>query len=356
MNRPSFFLLAAACTLLQAGPLLAQQVVFEDLMGETVTLGGPAESIVTIVIPSAIDVIAVDQSVDRLSGVNPNFVNSLPRSIIGQLLPEALSLNTNIIGAGGIFVPNVEAIAALAPDVVIQWGDRGADLVAPLTNAGITVAGYRVGSEEATRAGITMIGAMTGNAERAEALNAWRETTWQAVATAAAAIPEQDRLSVVAFSVADDAFSVTGANSSNDVSIRLAGAHNAAAEIPGMATVSAEQIAAWNPDVIFVYSRDEIDSIVNHPILSLTNAALENRVYLLPTASTNWSSQGMDNPLFWMWIGMVLYPEHHSYDLGGEITRWMDFMYGHTLMAEQIDAILETGVNAASRNYDVVSR
>ncbi len=35
------------------------------------------------------------------------------------------------------FIPNVEELAATNPELVIQWADYGADLVDPITNAGL---------------------------------------------------------------------------------------------------------------------------------------------------------------------------------------------------------------------------
>ena len=61
----------------------------------------------------------------------------------GRSSPQAQDVRHDV--ADDTFTPNVEAVLALQPDLVIQWGDQGTGLIAPLENAGLAVVGLRTG-------------------------------------------------------------------------------------------------------------------------------------------------------------------------------------------------------------------
>src|SRR4051812_31709109 len=74
--------------ILLVGAAQADPITITDLTGRTIKLDGPAERIVTLLVPLAATVIALDQSRDRLSAFTPNrrspsipkyWVNSSPR-------------------------------------------------------------------------------------------------------------------------------------------------------------------------------------------------------------------------------------------------------------------------------------
>ncbi|MDN3718499.1 ABC transporter substrate-binding protein [Roseibium salinum] len=107
--------------------------------------------------------------------------------------------------------------------------------------------------------------------------------------------------------------------------IKLAGGKVASASLPaGWADVNAEQIAAWNPDVILLNSfEDELrtDRIYNDPILGLTNAAQGKRIYKMPLGGYRWDPPNQESPLTWMWLAKLLHPEIFQYDLREEMKK-----------------------------------
>lgn len=62
----------------------------------------------------------------------------------------------------------MEAILALRPDLVIQWVDRGDELIAPLADAGLTVIGLRYGTQDDLEDWIALFGRLTGQEDRAK--------------------------------------------------------------------------------------------------------------------------------------------------------------------------------------------
>lgn len=77
-----------------------------------------------------------NRSTARNVGVNQVAISMASKGMLGTMFPQFL--DTPVV-AGNDFVPNVEHILSLNPDVVIQWGDKGDDIVAPLRNAGLKV-------------------------------------------------------------------------------------------------------------------------------------------------------------------------------------------------------------------------
>lgn len=348
---------AFALGLAAAMPAGAQTVRFDDMTGRPVTLQGPAKRIVSVVAPTASTVISIDGSPNRLAGVNPIATGTFRAGIVGRAFPGALAIPNTITAPGaGIFAPSVESIARLSPDLVIQAGYAGQDIVQPLLNAGFTTALYMWGTEEQARQVNAMIGTILAQPDRAARMNAWRADSIARIKAAAAAVPANARQKVVQLSPVGGSLRVWGRNTIADFAIALAGASNAAAAIDGMGMVNVEQMAAWNPDVIFLFNSPETTraAILADPILSATAAGRSGRVYVLPTGSVNWGSTGEDDPLFWSFVAKLTYPAIHQSDLTAEMRQWFKFMYGHDLSPEEARAMLLAERNGAAPSYATI--
>jgi iron complex transport system substrate-binding protein len=148
----------------QTGGSTAGGISFRDQQGRTITFDRPVTSVVTIPMPAASLLVAVDGGADHLAAMHNASWVAMRDGILGTIFPKALELPHDI--ATQDFTPNVESIRALNPDVVIQWSD--AQLVAPLENAGLKVIGLvNNGTQEDVDAWIAMFAAMLGKPERA---------------------------------------------------------------------------------------------------------------------------------------------------------------------------------------------
>lgn len=348
-----------ACGLLLAvtAASSADPVTATDQTGRTVELDGPAERTVVIPIPSASTVISLDQGTDKLVGMHPLSKAAIEEAILGEFFPAAKDIASDIIagGASSGFAPNVEAIAALDPDLVIQWGTRGDDIVDPLTNAGLTTALILYGDEQKARDIIEMIGTLIGKPENVDELIAWRDDTLAKVKSGTEGLAEEDRPKVLYLLRAESELRASGAGTYNDYYIDLAGGTNAAAELDGHKPVNAEQVAAWNPDVILLNNFEpdlDVSRIYDDPVLGVTNAAMEKRVYKMPIGGYRWDPPSQESPLTWQWLASILHPETFDFDLRSEIGEWYGKLYGQTPTPEQTDAILRVSMNGDSANYD----
>ena len=118
-------------------PALADPITITDHENRTVTLHEPADRIASIPMPVASTLIAIEGGTSRLVGMNPMSKTAIMEGVLGKIFPEAKDIPSDVTAPN--FIPNVEELAATNPDLVIQWADRGPDLVDPITNAGDTL-------------------------------------------------------------------------------------------------------------------------------------------------------------------------------------------------------------------------
>ncbi|PDS34731.1 ABC transporter substrate-binding protein [Rhizobium anhuiense] len=344
---------AALAAVLFAPAAFAEEIVFKDQGNREVRLAKAAERVVSIVIPMASTVIALDGSTRRLVGMNPTAKSAVVEGILGKIFPEAKDIPSDVTAPN--FVPNVEALTAANPDLVIQWGDRGADIVAPITNAGLTTMLILYGTEELTRDYMTMASKAIGKPEWIGELVEWRDRVQKDIEAKATVIPDDKRPNVLYLGRALSDISASGTKGNyNAWSIALAGGKNASAELNGTVSVNKEQIAQWNPDVIFLNAFEaklNVDWVYKDPILSLTNAAKSKRVYKMPLGGYRWDPPNQESPLSWMWTANLLHPDIFRYDLRAEMKTAYKTLYNYDLTDGDIDNILWLKDQGASADY-----
>ncbi|EKF18536.1 ABC transporter substrate-binding protein [Nitratireductor pacificus] len=341
-----------------ASPVTGDKAVsFLDLDGRTIKLPRPAERIVTLGPPYAAMALAVYGSPERLVGIHPRAQDMFARSFVRELFPEVMDIPTNI-AVGGDFTPNVEGIARLHPDIVVQWAEMGDALIAPLENAGITVARYRsIGGAEATlSAMMTMFGEMIGDTGRAERLNAQRGETSRRLAEMVRTLPTGPRQRVLLMTRTGEAMYASGGGSEGLYSyyIYRAGGINVAEALPDYSPVSREQVAALEPDVILLFGGEgeTPGTILDDPVLQSTRAAATRRVYVLPTGSHYWGAIGPDDALTQTWLAELLYPDRLERTLRNEMRETYRAMFDREFSDERIDRILLQETNGVSADYD----
>ncbi|MBY2941310.1 MULTISPECIES: ABC transporter substrate-binding protein [Rhizobium] len=344
---------AALAAALLAPAAFAEEIVFKDQGNHEVRLAKAAERVVSIVIPMASTVIALDGSTRKLIGMNPTAKSAVVEGILGKIFPEAKDISSDVTAPN--FVPNVEALTAANPDLVIQWGDRGADIVAPITNAGLTTMLILYGTEELTRDYMTMAANAIGKPERIDELVEWRDRVQKDIEAKTTAIPDDKKPNVLYLGRALSDISASGTKGNyNAWSIELAGGRNASDELNGTVSVNKEQIAAWNPDVIFLNAFEaklNVDWVYNDPILSLTNAAKSKRVYKMPLGGYRWDPPSQESPLSWMWTANLLHPQIFKYDLRTEMKTAYKTLYNYDLADSDIDNILWLKEQGAAADY-----
>jgi iron complex transport system substrate-binding protein len=350
------FAVAATATALCVGGAIADTIVITDQRDRTITLDGEVERVVTIPIPAASVFISVDGGTDRLVGMHQLSKTAIKGHILERFYPDALAIPSNITGKGFSFVPNVEELLALEPDLVFQWGHLNDDIIDPLVNAGLNVALIRIGKEEFTRKWLTMMGAMTGKLEKAKAMIGWRDEVIAEVRAATADIPDEDRPRTLYFMNYLSKLRVAGGKSYNNFYINLAGGKNVADDLGMFAEVGLEQILEWDPEVILLNGFEaklSPQDIYKNELLADLSAVKNRRVYKMPLGGYRWDPPNQESPLTWLWLSMVLHPDKFDWDLADRINNNYEFIYGQSVDADDVANILRMDMNKDAANYDI---
>ncbi|MFD2263369.1 ABC transporter substrate-binding protein [Lacibacterium aquatile] len=323
---------------------------FKDQAGKLIQLEKPPQRLVTIVRAAPTVYYAADRTTDHFAAVNNDSIKQIATGIQGDLIPELLKLNGSAAQDG--FAPNVEAILAAKPDLVIQAG-HNPKFIEPLERVGLKVAIWACCTEEQRRDYITLTGAISGNPERAATIRALEDASNAKMQKAFTGLAEGKFTRMIEVDQLGDQIRVV-ANSSRTYA--LSGAKNLAADTSGewWRTVDAEQILVWNPEVIIIpASALDLDpsAFYRHPLLAGVDAVKNKRIYKIP--KFNRSPDLPEVYLTAVWLGMLAHPESETAKTAfrDQVRDAYDTIYGRKPTPDQINKILEVDQNQASKAY-----
>lgn len=357
-GRPTFCAIMAICLCLLSISRTsnAQQVHVTDQRGKVVTLSAPARRIVTIPMPMASVVMALDGSSERIVAMHPASRKSIEQGFLKKVFPDALALRTDVV-RGGMFTPNLETILELRPDVVIQW-TLPQDIIKTLEDAGVTVVGLinSPPTQEVNEANMTIVAEVIGRKDRVDRLKRENKVVLDAVQAGTASLSETQRVKAVYLRSVLQKMEPAGNTSYQDYWITVSGGMNVAGgERDGNSMgVSVEQLVAWNPSVIFIGNFDDAvpADIVNNPMLAGVDAVRNRRVYKVPHGGYRWDPGSHESRLQWQWASMLLHPETFSFDLRGDMKNLYKFLYNYELGEPEIDQILQMKDNESMAGYE----
>lgn len=334
------------------------EITFKDHYNNTVILEKAAEKVVTIPKPAPSMFMAVDGDSRKLIGIHPSSMDAIREGIMKNIFPNALTINTSV-GTKGGYVPNVEEMVRLHPDIVFQWGNKGAGIVDPITNAGLKVALVKYGNQQALETMLTAFGAVSGNEEKAADIIAWHKETLEELKKEAAAIKQQDKPRVMFFIRALSSLKVAGGDTFHSLCIDIAGGTNPAAEISGYKDVNQEQIMAWDPEVIFLNNFEpelSPQTLYDNPMFAGVSAIKNRRVYRAPLGGYRWDPPNQESPLMWKWLAMVFYPDKYKWQLREELKEKYAFLYNYKVTEDEIDSIFRMKMHKNSSHYEQFGR
>ena len=327
----------------------AAPVSFVDSYGNVVTLVSPARRVVSLPIPLSTLLVAVNGSPDALVGMHPSTKAAVKEGMMGKMFPAMLGINSSICGTSG-WVPNVEEIAALAPDLVFQWGSEGADTIEPLKNAGLTVALVRFGSQESLEEFVSIMGAALGKDDRAQEILDGMRKVRADIANRVADVREEKRPRVLSLFRAKASLKASGTGTYHGESIDLAGGKNVAGHLNGYPDINVEQILEWNPEIILLnnFEADVFPKLIyDNPLLADVAAVKDHRVFRAPLGGYRWDPPSQESPLMWMWLAKLFLPRLFEDDLRAMMAERFKFLYNYNLSDDEIDSILWMEQNGA---------
>lgn len=279
----------------QSGP-----ITVTDQAGRTVTLEKPAEKIVSCYYLVTASLLTLGQK-DKIVGIE---MKANSRELYKLAAPEFLDLP----GVGSGKETNIEAIAALEPDLVLL-PSKQLEAAETLTGLGIPTAVVEPETYEAFNGLIEMLGTLCGCGESAAELTAYYDGVVDRVTELTRDV---EKPAVYLCGEASYLRTCAGGMYQREL-IEMAGGACVSAELPGSkwADISAEQLAAWDPEVIFAVSYAEyaLDDIRNDAALSGLKAVAGGRLYTVPSEIEAWDYPQPSSILGLLWMTHILHPD-----------------------------------------------
>lgn len=325
------------------------QITFKDHRGVEINLESPPEKLVTIVRSGPILYRAVDGTADHISAVNKSFfTRDYLSGRYGEILPELGNLAATAAREG--FVPNVEALLEINPDVIIQWATEPQN-IEPLERVGLTVVGWNCCTEADRRDYLTISGKLSGKTQQAEKILAAQDASNAVLRERFSTFDSADTVSLLQVDQLNDQIRVI-ANASLDFS--LSGVNTPAADDSNVwwKTVDLEQLYVWNPQMILIppYARDLTpETFYSNPLLASLDAVENRRVYKIPAFAG--SPDGPEIYLVSSWIAALAHGADAAPDFRANVRQVYKTIYDIELADAQIDRILSMEENAGSQAY-----
>ena len=210
----------------------------------------------------------------------------------------------------------VEAVLAMRPDVVVASRYTTADLIGLIKEAGVPVVRAELESSAAGNIpNILLLGYLLGVEERALELVAEIERRLALIAARVPPPGDRSRPAVLSIARYAETTSAAGGGSTEGGIIEAAGGVNAAARdgISGHQPVSAESIAAMNPDVILITQPADSGGtqlrgdLMADRALAAVPAIIDERVIVVEpryyTTLSHWNVRGIEE------TARLLYPD-----------------------------------------------
>ena len=190
------------------------------------------------------------------------------------------------------------------------------------------------------------MGELFGVEEQAEALAAYAEETFNAISSLD--IPNEEKVRIY-YGNGEDSLETAPAGSSHGQIIDLVNAVNVADLELGDGSrvqISAEQLLAWDPDVIIVNGEPKADmtgsaaaeAILADPLFATLKAVQNVAVYGTPNAPFSWVDRppGPNRIVGMRWLSGLIYPEYLDYDVDEAVREFFQLFYHVELTDEQL--------------------
>lgn len=234
-----------------------------------------------------------------------------------------------------------EQIAPVQPNVVLLKSLMAEQLGAPLEQVGIPVVYVDLETPEQYIRDITTMGQLLGNPTRAQEILDFYQQRVDQISQAMAGLSDEQKPRVLLLQYSDKggeiAFNVPPAAWLQTTMVEIAGGTpvwKEAAETGGWAVVNLEQIAAWNPDQIYVvsYFTDPSETVAGlkaDPTWQQLAAVQNNQIFGFPNDFVSWDQPDPRWILGLQWLATKIQPERAgSINMRQAVNDFYGQMYG----------------------------
>lgn len=215
---------------------------------------------------------------------------------------------------------NVEDIIASGAQVAFGPDSLTEDQISQLNGAGVSfVTVDKLSTVDEMASSYEVIGEILGG-EHQEKATRLAETYRSNAADAAkrtAGLSDDQRVPTMELRAGSDQYSTINSKDISNEFIESAGGRNVAADFTAAGqgtglTVSAEQVVAWNPAMIFTLTQDSKAAILADPALATVDAVRNQNVQVCPSGVYAWCVRSAEGALTPYWLGTLLQPELFS--------------------------------------------
>lgn len=273
----------------QGNPVEATQyITVTDCLNRTVQIETPIEKIVFTGRGHALTVSVAylfDTAPEKIIGLSDTITESLLFSLVDPNIAEKL--------VEGAMEMSVEEIAAQSPDVVVLKSYLKADVGDPLESLGVKVVYLDLEDLDSYARDVETMGTLMGEPLKAESIIEYYQSTYELVEAHHATTKDAPSVLFLYYNTKGGtaSFMSPGADWLQTVSTQTAGGDPLSLELEGTGwnNVNVEQIAEWNPEIIFIvtYKPDpscmDVENLIKSDELWQNIDAVENdRVYSVP--------------------------------------------------------------------------
>lgn len=313
-----------------------------DMAGRTVVVPDEIETVFSSSTVTAIFMYTL--APDKLLGWNYE-LNEMEKSII---LEEYHDLPN--FGMGDSI--NYEAVIAADPTIAVNVGTINDKMISDCDKLSkslgvpvVAVDGNLSASAEAYR----FMGELLGEEEQAEKLASYAEKTFADIEKME--VPEDKKVRIY-YGNGEDSLETAPAGSAHGQIIDMVNAVNVADLEMGEGSrvqISAEQLLAWDPDVIVVNGEPKADTsgasaaeaILANPDYASLKAVQDQQVYGTPNTPFSWMDRpmGPNRIVGIRWLSGLIYPEYLNYNVDEEVKEFFDLFYHVQLTDEKLENI-----------------
>ena len=250
---------------------------------------------------------------------------------------------------------NYEAVIAANPTIAINSGKINDTMVSDCDalseSLGIPVVAVDNELNNSAEA-FRFMGELLGVEDHAEELAQYAEQVFTDI-NVLSDIPEEKKVSVY-FGNGEDSLETAPRGSQHAQILDAINAVNVADLELGDGSrvqISAEQLLAWDPDVIVVNGEPKADKsgnsaaedILSNPDYASLKSVQDQKVYGTPNAPFSWVDRpaGPNRLIGMRWFSALIYPEYIKCDINEEIHKFFDLFYHVDLSDEQLENVLK---------------
>lgn len=239
--------------------------------------------------------------------------------------------------------PGPEQVAATQPDVVIVKSFLADSLGAAIETLGIPVVYVDLETPEQYERDLRLLGTLLGDAERAEEIIAFYRAQQERVAQEVSGLTEAERPRVLLLQASEEggavAFKVPPASWLQTSLVEMAGGipvWRDAVQGGGWTVVGFEQVAAWDPDQIYIvnYFASAVETVAalrDDPQWQALRAVREDHLYAFPADFYSWDQPDPRWVLGLTWLATRVHPDRFAdVDIAQETAQFFTQMYGLT--------------------------